>query len=518
MPGLLSKARALGSSLLAAAAKSVGGGQLTPAPLPKVQNKQQSVPSYLTTAKPSDSTLPQRDRRLASTDLTTLRTQQGTRDVIREFAAASPDLAAALNAYLRTAITETYTAIARNVDGTFNREATDLVQQILTRFDTLGNYDDGFSGTWSIRSCSESLAKEIIIYGALSGELVLDKARLPRTIAPVSVTKVKFRPDTKISGLKPFQDLGGTEIDLDIPTFFYCALDQDLLQPYADSPFESAIQPVLFAQEFMNDIRKIVKRAIHPRLGVTINEEKFKKNIPQEIAHDPRQVRDFMTAMIGTIESQVNGLAPEDALVFFDTLGIEYVNNGNQSLDAEYTVLQGIIDAKVATGAKALPSILGHGSGSQNVASAETLLFLKNASGSVQMKLNEFYSKALTLAVRLFGLDVVVEFKYAAIDLRPETELEAFRAMKQSRVLEGLSLGFLEDDEASMMLFGRLTPAGFKPLSGTGFFTPPPAAAGNPASNNASGPGGSRTSKPSTPTQPKGPAKKADLDDQPALG
>jgi hypothetical protein len=67
------------------------------------------------------------------------------------------------------------------------------------------------------------------------------------------------------------------------------------------------------------------------------------------------------------------------------------------------------------------------------------------------------------------GLDCYVEFRYADLDLRPAGELEAYRAMEQSRVLELLSLGFLTDSEASLALTGNLPPAGFKPLSGTMF-------------------------------------------------
>jgi hypothetical protein len=436
VPGILDTLRGLGSRLVAAA-KGGGGGQLPPAPEPKVKPKQQSFPSYLTTTEPSDSPLAVRDRLVANLDIPTLRLGQTTRQVIRDFAAVSPDLSAAISAYLRTAITDSYTVIAYNVDGTFNRDATALAQQIASRMDILGNYDDGFSGIWSLRSCSEALGKELMLYGGMAAELVLDKTRLPRTIAPVHVPSVQFRPDDK--WLKPFQKVGSDEIDLDIPTFFYCALDQDLTQPYADSPLEAAIQPVLFSQDFMNDLRRIVKRAIHPRLGVKIDHDKFKKFIPADV------------------------LTTEDGLKIY--------------MDKMVSGLEGKINAKVATGAKALPSILGHGSGSQNVASSETLLFMKNAEG-LQAKLNEIYSKGLTLAVRLFGLDVYVEFKYAPIDLRPDAELEAFKAMKQSRVLEQLSLGFLSDDEAAMLLTGQITPVGFKPLSGTQFFNPPQARSG----------------------------------------
>jgi hypothetical protein len=70
------------------------------------------------------------------------------RDLIR----STPDLSAAASAYLRTAITDDYTAYAKNLDGTFNPEATALLQQILVRLNVLGNYQDGFSSIGSLRS------------------------------------------------------------------------------------------------------------------------------------------------------------------------------------------------------------------------------------------------------------------------------------------------------------------------------------------------------------------------------
>jgi hypothetical protein len=485
--------------------------KLAEVPTPtKLKAQQQASPSYLKTAKPSTtSALPRADRRLANTNLETYRTGIDSRQIIRDFAASSPDLSAAVNAYLRTAITAHYTAVAKNMDGTFNREATALLQQLLTRFDVVQDYEDGFSGTNSMRSNSESLGKELMLYGACSLELVLGKDRLPRTLQPVSTSQISFFPDKSGKWLSPKQLLSGTEIDLDIPTFFYTALDQDLLEPYASSPLEPALQMVLFSTEFMNDLRRIVKRAVHPRMTVKLDEEKFKKNIPPEALADTKKLAEYMAATIADIETKINTLNPEDVLVYFDTLGVDLLNNGNISLDAEYKTLNGIVDAKMTTGAKALPSILGHGSGSQNIASSETLLFMKNAAGSVQEKLNEIYSRALTLAVRLFGEDVYVEFRYAPIDLRPDAELEAFKVMRQSRTLELLSYGFITDDEASMQLTGQLTPAGFTPLAGTRFMQPVKADPNaNPHSNSPGGKGGGPQDKKSdAPAQPKGPVR-----------
>jgi hypothetical protein len=74
--------------------------------------------------------------------------------------------------------------------------------------------------------------------------------------------------------------------------------------------------------------------------------------------------------------------------------------------------------------------------------------------------------------------------------------------MEQSRILDLLSLGLLDDNEASLKLTGQLPPAGYTPKSGTMFrSTQAQAPIANPAS-------GTSTMDPTTPQQPKGPAKK----------
>lgn len=305
------------------------------------------------------------------------------------------------------------------------------------------------------------------MYGACGSELVLDKARLPSRIQPISTTNVSFYPDKDI--LKPVQKVGGEEIDLDIPTFFYTSLDQDLLDAYASSMLEPALKAVIFSEEFIKDLQRIAKRAVHPRLYIKLVEEQIRKGMPSEAQHDQDKLNEYLNSVMAEVENKINGLNPEDALVMFDSIEADVLNNGNISVGQEWTTLSDIVNSKLSTGAKTMPAILGHGVGSQNVASTESLMFIKNAAGAVQYKLNEHYSRLFTLAVRLFGHDVVIEFKYNEIDLRPESELEAFKQAKQSRVLEQLSLGLITDEDACIQLTGKLPPAGYKPLSGTMF-------------------------------------------------
>ena len=110
------------------------------------------------------------------------------------------------------------------------------------------------------------------------------------------------------------------------------------------------------------------------------------------------------------------------------------------------------------------------------------------------------------MAIRVMGVDGYVEFRYADIDLRPSSELAAYRSMETSNTLQLLSLGFITDDEAALALTGHLTPAGFKPLSGTGFHsaTAQPEAQPGTAASQTSGMGApDKNLKPGTPNQTK---------------
>lgn len=477
---------------------------------PKVKSGETSVPSNVRrSGQRGTQKLQETDRRVATTDLLTLRAGTSTKKVIHDLAAVTPDMSAAVNAYIRMVVTPRYTAVARNQDGTANPEATSALHQVITRFNNLQDYTQGYSEIRDIHSVAEALTKELRLYGSCALELVLDKARLPYKLQPISTTQVQWQDDGK--QVYPVQrTAGGQEIDLDIPTFFLDTLDADLLEAYSVSPMEAAVQATLQDQEFTNDLRRVIKRSLHPRLTAAIAFETFKKSMPLDVAADPAKFADYQAKFLTSIQEQVDGLEPDDALVCFDTLKFEFLSRGNESLEREYSTLQGIVNAKQAAGSKVPGAVLGHGAGSQNIASTESALFLKYATGS-QLHINSILSRALTMAVRLLGHDVYAEFAFNAPDLRPESELAAFRSMDQSRILELLSLGLISDEEASIQLTGKLPPPGMKPLSGTGFKVGASEVSTNPYSpTGAMGSDQTATDKanqPETPTQPKGPAK-----------
>jgi hypothetical protein len=480
----------------------LAAAELPVPPPPKVRSGAATIPSFLKSAKQSaDVFLPQDDLRLANLDIETLRnTERATPALLRKLAKASPDLSAAVFSAVRMAVSGHYLAVARDLDGALNPEGTRLAQQLCRRFDFLGPFEGGFNDFPGIRAAAESIGREMFMLGAGAVELVLGKSRLPEGLSPISIETIKF----KIKGRKriPFQVVGDSEVSLDIPTFFYRALDQDLRTPYAESPLQSALQPVQASQAFMNDLRRVFRRAIHPRVMAKIKEEMWRKNVPPDILHDPNKLAEFMNATIASIQSLLDGLAPEDAVVLFDTLDLSLMTTGNTSLSDEYKVLSQILNGKLSAGAKAMPVILGHdAAGSTNIASTQSMLYVKTVEGAIQQPLNELFSRLLTTAVRLFGVEAVVEFAFEPVDLRPALELETFKAVRQSRTLELNSLGYLTDEETSLELTRSLPPLGMTPLMGTYYHKAAPVS-GNATSNTSAGQGSAlnQTLKPDTPT------------------
>ena len=480
---------------------------------PKVPNKPQAQQSFSkrTSTSKGSARLMSTDRRTANLDILTLRNGTSTKSTIHDLAQVSPDLSASVYAYQRLVVSRNFTAVARNLDGTISPDGTALVQSLISRFNYLTDYSDGFAGMTGLHTLAEQLCLELRLYGSCALELVLDKSRVPNRLVPISVVQVEFYEDD--SGyVAPHQRVNGQDISLDYPTFFYSSLDQDLLSAYSNSPMEAALQATLADTEFTNDLRRSVKKALHPRMSVSIDSEKFRRSIPIDVAGDADKVATFQENFISGISETVNGLEADDAVVNFDSIAFSYLTNGNSSISAEWEVLQKMINAKQATGTKAPSFVLGHGSGSQNVASSESLLFLRYAEG-IQQHINEMLSRALTLAVRLLGQDVYVKFEFARIDLRPELECESFLAMRQSRVLMQLALGLIGDDEASIALTGNLPPPGAPKLSGTFFMsgvTDPNATDVSSALSNTGAVG--QTLQSDAPKAPKGPSKNSPLE------
>jgi hypothetical protein len=359
-----------------------------------------------------------------------------------------------------------YTVIAYDpITHQMSTEATSLVNSFISRMNNLYDYSKGFSDRLSMDSLIETSLLEIVTTGGLCHELVLDKARLPDSINVFGYDTVIWK--AKNGGRVPVQNGSSGEINLDFPTIFIAESHKFASKTNARSMMEPSITSSWYYNEFIEDMRRTVKSQGHSRLTVTLNAEKVIASAPAETRADPALIQSFLETTREAVATVIRSLSPEDALVMYDTATADMLKTAGEKSD--YVPLLQNLSGAMATSLKASPSIIGlRMDGSQSLSNTESLIFLKLAR-SLQKPVETNLSRILTLAVRLFGIDTYVEFRFKPINLRPEDELEAFKTMNQARVLELLSLGLLTDDDAALQLGIWSRPPGAPTLSGTNF-------------------------------------------------
>lgn len=417
---------------------------------------------------PQNQAIPKPDTRFINTDIRTLRNSQEPTSAVRLLARINGTVSAAVFDFVQVACTEHTLLAYDSITHEFSAEGTLLAQSIVARLDTLFDFTEGFGDKQTVSSMKESMIREVALTGAVAAELVLDKARLPDRIHVVPYESLRFKSDG-VGGRYPTQSSSdGGDIDLDLPTFFVGESNREAAYAYVYSMLEASVEDAFIYQSFLQDMVRGVRRSGTNRMTVLLDYQKVYNACPPAHRNDPKKLQAYLDATLSTFTELVNGMEPEDVLVMYDTAKPEMLKADGEK--ADYTALMNALSGNLATSLKTSPSILGlRINGSQSLSNTESLVFLKVAS-ALQRPVEAVISRIITLACRLYGLEVYVKFKFDPIHLRPDLELEAFKTMRQSRILELLSLGLYSDDEASMTLTGRPRPAGAPALSGTMFY------------------------------------------------
>lgn len=392
-------------------------------------------------------------------------------DVVKAIRRLSTDERFTSNAVfsiVQLALTEFRAVGYDNVTGAFNQQVTDAVRQIMVRMDTLNDYTQKFTKKPTIRQFVETALREVALSGAVAAELVISKEGIPDYMQAVAYESLTYK--TKTGNLvypkqKPSAG-GGTDIELDIANFFICELNLGADETYATPMYKSALIDTFQNNDFIDSMRRVVNRTGHSRLVITLDAEKVKASATEEVQSDESKLMQYMSDVQTQVQRSVGQLNPEDSVVVFDSMEVDVKDIGGEKSD--YVPLMQQVSNMQATSLKAPPSILGiRSEGSQSLANSETLVYLKIAK-AIQGPVSDLLSRALTLAVRLLGVQGYVKFEMDPIELRPDSEREAYKMTKQQRILSQLSLGMISDEHACLQLNVPYRTE-MAPLSGTRF-------------------------------------------------
>lgn len=392
------------------------------------------------------------------------------------------------------------------VTGEYSQEVTNIANQVISRMDTLNDYTKKFNKKPTVRQFVETSLREAAVSGAVAAELVLDKSGLPdrlQSVAYETLTFVQKKDGMVFPKQKPAAGGGGKngsgDIELDIANFFVCELNLGANETYATPMYKSSLIDTFQNNDFIDDMRRVVFRAGHSRLVVTLNSDKVRASASEEVRDDEAKMMQYMTDVQNQVQKAVGQLRPEDGVVVYDSMDVDVADIGGEKSD--YVPLLQQVSNMQATSLKAPPSILGiRSEGSQSLANSETLIYLKIAK-AIQGPVCDLMSRALTLSVRLLGVQGYVKFVMDPIELRPESEREAYKMTRQQRILNQLSLGIITDEHACLMLGVPYRPD-MPQLSGTRFLDK---SASNTYNSNPDNTGGmEQTLSPDTPSKAGG--------------
>lgn len=407
--------------------------------------------------------------RLTFESVTRLKQENKTIDAIRLL--TNEEALAGFSLFAMTQIADSGIQVMAYENGTavVSPEASEAVKVIIARLDTLSDYSKGYSDKPMLQSIIHTLLRESPQTGGIAIELVLDKVALPEKIQVVDYATLEWMSDG-LGGRWPRQKVkgGGDPIELNIATFFVGELHKESHEVAPTPLLKSSLTASIANNEFIEDMRRAVNKAGHSRLLVTLDAAKVRASAPPEIQSDTGKLAGYMQNVLEETQQEMADLEPDDSLVGYDSATFAVADIGGSKQD--YVPLMKAMANYQSTGLKTPPSIIGvRADGSQSLSNSETLVYLKVVR-AIQVPIEEVLSRALTLAIRLYGLDAYVRVKFNQIDLRPEGELEAFRVQKQQRYLELLSLGKVTDYEFGLAMGINHNPAA-EMLSGTGFYS-----------------------------------------------
>ena len=392
-----------------------------------------------------------------------IRARSDVNQIIRTLTREDGLFSSASNSMVALAANSGYRIAGLNGQGAMDLAVMSAAYTIMDAFTTLHDYSKGFNDKPGMQSLLATLMTDVITTGGCGVELVLDKTFGPERLVPVGYSTITWEADGN-GGRYPTQDSG--KIDLNLPTVFVAEHNRNADEAYSVSLLRPGLSHTISFNEFLEDMNRAVNRTGHSRLTAKILAEKVWAAAPDDVKNDPNKRNNYFNTVRQQVEQALEGLEPEDALVAYDS--VEYAVHDTGGSKADYSPMLTTLGNLLGASLKTPASVSGlRAAGGQGLSNAETLIYLKVVDAA-RPPVEEVMSRALTLAVRLMGIEGYVYFEFNPINLRPDEELEAYKGTKQKRVLELLSLGVINDAEACYELGVR--PQGLiAPLAGTGF-------------------------------------------------
>lgn len=416
------------------------------------------------------------------TDIFNSRTANDSRTLMKQLFVNDPDVSSALNAYLTTGNTPML-CVVKDINDQVDPAGQQILNEIMMVLTTRSDYSEGFKMMQSLNAMNESFRYMLLLRGAIAGEMILSPEFYPVENRVVDTASLRWyeRQSGKYVPVQESDD--GSEISLDIPTFFFTTFRRDPTEIYTSSFFVSSVNTIAARQEVINDLYRIMRVTGFPRIHIKVLEEVVLKNVPAAIKNDPDKVKTFVRERMTEISTQISNLRPDQAFVSYDSVESSVMNEKTPGVGINIDSIINTFNQQNQAALRTMSTILGRGDTGVNTASVEARIFSMNAE-ELNKPIADFWEQFLTLAIRLRGSQGYVSVTFAPVELRPRTELEPQLTLRAARLREDLSLGLITDVEYHLEMYNRLPPPNAPLLSGTGFMSKTQVSAGDVSPNS----------------------------------
>lgn len=392
-----------------------------------------------------------------------IRARTSINTMIKELIQREGLFSSAANAAVTLAANDGFRVAAYNAEGIMDLGVMTAAYSLLDRIDTMHDYTQGYNDKLGMREVYVSMIMNVVDSGGCGCELVLDDDFAPTQIVPIDYATIEWNVKDDNGGRYPSQT--SNDNSLDIPTVF---IEEHIKSPssaYAMSMLRPGIEMTFLHNDFIEDMRRSLKQAGNPRVLAKMLTENVSKACPDKFKDDPVKQRDWMTEQFSAVQQMLRTLEPEDAIVYWDS--VEIAKQESTGDKADYTVLLKTLSNMVGVALKTPASGIGlRVEGGQGLSNAETLVYMRTVS-AIPYTVCAALSRALTLAIRLLGVEGSVKLVPNDVELQPKSALEAYTATRQNRILNMLSLGVINDATACFEL--GIRPSQLGELAGTRF-------------------------------------------------
>lgn len=333
---------------------------------------------------------------------------------------------------------------AKNYKGEKHKVGTNKLLDIIDRL-------KGYALDRSLDTLIPAMIQLIVVRGGFGVELRTDREGKINELFLVDPKWIDWRRED--DRFVPYQKGESVESDF----LFWCLLNPDVNNPNPISILLTSLQTVFFRMGVLQDLEKVVSRAGYAKLKAKVIEDVMVRNAPANIRRDSEKLRNYLNTQLSAIQTFLTNLRPEDAVAHFDSVDIDYLQDGFKG-QLDVTPLMKVLDQQISSGLKTLPTILGRGTKSSDT---ESVLYVRGAK-FIQGTVSVTLSNALTFALEREGVVARADVIFNEVDLRAPLEIENHKLMKQKRVLELVVLGFETPEAACYELTGHELPSYYK--------------------------------------------------------